>query len=101
LLVNAKIAEIKLPKFIPLFQGSYSDFSVDWYRVVGSTISFTMLINVATPHIGSIVGMIITSIKRLFDQKCKCDPKKTQKKFQEDYENLYIGPQFLIEIRYS
>jgi hypothetical protein len=60
-----------------------------------------MLINVATPHIGSIVGMLITSLKRLFDQKCKCDPKKTRKNFQEDYENLYIGPQFLIEIRYS
>jgi hypothetical protein len=66
-LVNAKVTEIQLPKFIPLFQGKYSDFTVDWYRVVGSTISFTMLINIVTPHIGAIVGMVLSGFKRLMD----------------------------------
>jgi hypothetical protein len=28
LLVNAKISEIKLPKFVPLFAGEYQDFTV-------------------------------------------------------------------------
>jgi hypothetical protein len=28
LLVNAKISEIQLPKFVPLFAGEYQDFTV-------------------------------------------------------------------------
>jgi len=28
MLVNARISEIKMPSFIPLFRGDYSDFTV-------------------------------------------------------------------------
>lgn len=101
MLVNARIVEIKLPVFIHLFQGKYNDFSVEWYRVVGSTISFTMFINIFTPHIGSIVGFVIGSFKRCLDRGCSLDSKKTKQWIQEDYEKMYTGPEFLIEIRYS
>jgi hypothetical protein len=86
LLVNARITEINLPSFIPLFQGKYSDFSVEWYRVVGSTISFTMLINIVTPHISAMSGVIIGGILKCLDRSCCCDPRKTKKRLQEDYE---------------
>jgi hypothetical protein len=33
-----------LPTYFPVFDGSYSDFTVEWYQAVGSTISLTMLI---------------------------------------------------------
>jgi hypothetical protein len=51
-----------------------------------------MLINIATPHIGYIAGMLIAAFKRIVDQRCSFNPKKTRKRFQEDYESLYIGP---------
>lgn len=101
LLVNAQVSEIKLPAFIPLFSGKYPDFTVDWYRVVGTTISFTMLINIVSPHAGALIGMFTTSIFRSLDQSCCCNPKRTKQRLQEDYEALYTGPEFLIEIRYS
>ena len=74
---------------------------MEWYRVVGSTISFTMLINIITPHVGAFIGIILSGVKRCWDRKCTCDKKKTRRRVQEDYEMLYMGPEFLIEIRYS
>jgi hypothetical protein len=58
LLVNARISEVSLPETFPVFAGRYSDFTVDWYKNVGATISLTMFINIFTPHIGGIVGML-------------------------------------------
>jgi branched-subunit amino acid ABC-type transport system permease component len=78
LLVNARILEIKLPDFIPLFQGKYEDFTVEWYRVVGSTISFTMLINIITPHTGAIIGVFVGGLKKCCDRGCSCDKRRTK-----------------------
>ena len=101
MLANARITEIKLPNFIPLFQGKYEDFTVQWYRVVGSTISFTMVINVVTPHIGAVFLTLSEGLKRCCDRSCSFNPKRTKKRVQEDYELAYMGPEFLIEVRYS
>lgn len=103
LLVNAKIPQIStwLPDFIPLFDGKYNDFSVHWYKVVGSTIMFTMFINVFTPHIGPLIGYFKSRMGACCQRKCSCDPKKTKQRLQEDYEDDYTGPEFLIEVRYS
>ena len=34
--------------YIPIFQGEYNEFSVQWYRVIGTTIVslFVLLVNV-------------------------------------------------------
>ena len=51
-----------------LIKPKYSDFSVDWYKSVGTIIIFTMMINVfATPMIVLTI-YIIRSIKICFDQ---------------------------------
>ena len=86
LLVNAKISEIKLPKFGPLFAGEYQDFTVQWYRVIGSTISFTMLINIITPHTGALIGYLMAGVFRCMDRGCTCNAKKTKQRLQDDYE---------------
>ena len=36
---------------IPLIDGKYSEFSMEWYRVVGSTIVLTMIIRTVSPHL--------------------------------------------------
>lgn len=33
---------------IPIIAGKYTEFSTDWYRVVGSTIVLTMIIRIVT-----------------------------------------------------
>jgi len=58
LLVNARISEVSLPAFFPIFAGRFSDFTVEWYKNVGATISLTMFINIFTPHIGGIVAYL-------------------------------------------
>ena len=60
-----------------------------------------MLINIITPHVGAFIGIILSGFKRCWDRKCTCDKKRTRRRVQEDYEMLYMGPDFLIEIRYS
>ena len=101
LLVNARITEIDLPDQFPVFAGRYNDFSVEWYKNVGATISLTMFINVFTPHIGGFVAIIKNYLLRMKDSGCNKDIRRTKQVMQDDYENIYMGPDFLIEVRYS
>lgn len=39
--------------------GDYTDFSVDWYRKIGATLSMTILINSVSPHISPIMKPIM------------------------------------------
>ncbi len=48
-LINAKL-NISIFN-IPIIDGSYREFSVEWYRVIGSTIVLTMLIRVVSTPI--------------------------------------------------
>jgi hypothetical protein len=85
----------------PVFAGRFSDFSVEWYKNVGATIALTMFINVFTPHIGGFIAILKNNMLRLLDRKCKKDPRVTKQVMQEDYEAIYMGPEFLLEVRYS
>jgi hypothetical protein len=101
LLVNARISGVNLPSAFPIFAGRFSDFTVEWYKNVGSTISLTMFINIFTPHIGGFVAVIKDSIFQCLDRKCRRDKRITKQFLQEDYNNIYMGPEFLVEVRYS
>mmetsp|Transcript_16493 Transcript_16493/g.11841 ORF Transcript_16493/g.11841 Transcript_16493/m.11841 type:complete len:380 (+) Transcript_16493:1490-2629(+) len=87
--------------WFPIFSGRYREFSVDWYRVVGSTLTLTMLINIFTPYLSYYGWVSLNMFKRCCDRKCTCDRRKTKKVIQKDYENLYIGPEFMMEFRLS
>ena len=52
LLVNVNL-NLNLPSNFPIFAGEYREFNVQWYRVVGSTLTLTMLLNVFTPHVNN------------------------------------------------
>lgn len=101
LLVNAKIKEITLPQYFPIFDGSYSDFTVEWYRVVGSTITLTMMIQICTPHLSGFFKWFWHGMLRCCDRGCTTNIHKTKNMLQEDYEGRYMGAEFLIEVRYS
>ena len=61
----------------------------------------TMMINVLSPHIGAFAKIFIRAVKKCFDRGCSFNKRRTGKLLQEDYEELYMGPEFLIEVRYS
>lgn len=60
-----------------------------------------MMINVISPHIGAFVKICVRALKKCCDRSCRLDKRNTKQLLQTDYENLYIGPEFLIEVRYS
>ena len=60
------------------FDGKYSDFSSEWYSIVGATIFITALINGLTP-VGDLGKFGAGVAKGLLDRKCSKDRKKTSK----------------------
>jgi hypothetical protein len=101
LIVNAKVSEVTLPEFFPIFAGKYTDFTVEWYRVVGATIVLTMMINIISPHIGAFGKIFMKGVFRCLDRGCTCDKRKTRKLLQDEYNEVYSGPEFNIEVRYA
>lgn len=59
-----------------------------------------MILNIFVPHISVFVGMLLVYIKRCLDSGCSCG-KRTKKNLKRDYMNLYIGPNFQLDTRYS
>ena len=94
LVVNAKITELSLPASLPIFAGQYMDFTVEWYKVVGATITLTMLFNIVMPHFWVMLKMMYKGFCRCWDRGFSCDRKNTRKMLQEDYNELYTGPEF-------
>ncbi len=44
---------------------------------------------------------IWTLLYRLCDRHCSSDMKKTKQLIQEDYETVYTGPEFDLQVRYA
>jgi hypothetical protein len=101
ILVNAKVPEMNVPDNFPILSGRFADFNVAWYRNVGTTIMLTMLINIVMPPLVDNLAYLFTLYKRCRDRSCTRDAKKTKQVLQEDYNELYSGDEFLIEVRYA
>jgi Calcium-activated chloride channel len=101
LIVNAKIPEFNVPKDFPLLNGKYVDFTVPWYRNVGTTLLIAMMMNMVTPHIAQNMLFAWPACRRCCDRKCTRDMKKTKQVLQEDYEEMYTGDEFEFEVRYA
>ena len=50
ILMFALIEELEIPPSLPILQGKFKKFSVEWYQVVGTTIMMTMIIQIFFPH---------------------------------------------------
>ena len=98
------LANLELDIYVfgmPVFAGKYYEFSVDWYRVIGSTICVTMAVNIISPHLANGSYLLYRSFSACLDRGCSCDRRKTRKLIQEDYEEVNTGPEFLFEFRYA
>jgi hypothetical protein len=98
LIVNAKFSKIGVRE---VFEGTFDDVTSQWFFDVGVTILITMIINVINVPAIVLVFRIISGIRRWFDRGCTMRMNQTKQKKQGAWENLYIGPEFLIEFRYS
>jgi ABC-type multidrug transport system fused ATPase/permease subunit len=60
-----------------------------------------MIVNTVTPHVANGVSIVIEAFRRCRDRGCTCNKKKTKQLLQEDYEEMNLGSEFLLEFRYS
>jgi hypothetical protein len=94
LIVNAKVPEFQVPANFPLLNGKYVDFTVSWYRNVGTTLTIAMIMNIITPHLAENLLFLLPSLRRCIDRGCTRDNRKTKQVLQEDYEEIYTGDDF-------
>lgn len=101
LIVNTKIEEVKTwsPNF-PIFNGLYKDLDSGWFKNIGCTIFFTMIISIVTPHIGAIIGFTLITLKRCFNSG---NQKGTGSNITSlrAFLKLYVGPELAIDTRYA
>lgn len=95
LIINAKFDNISF------WQGKFKDITPVWYENVGSTLLSTMFINIFTIPAIRAFFVLIKKLSRFCDRGCTSDQRRTKKKTQPDYEKLYMGPEFIIDFRYS
>ena len=81
--------------------GKYIDLGPEWFKNVGTVICLTMAINIFSTPIFVLIFHFFRLCGRCCDQSCSGDKKKTKKKKQSIYEQLYFGPDWMIDYRYS
>lgn len=63
---------------IPIFQGQFTTFSVQWYRLVGATLCFTMLLYIATTHLTNFFFEMGMNFLKCWDRGWSCDRRRTK-----------------------
>ncbi|TNV86581.1 hypothetical protein FGO68_gene17344 [Halteria grandinella] len=102
ILVNAQCPFWDMPQNAPILAGKYDDFTVQWYRNVGVTLHFTMMLYIVSSPLISYGLMLPAGLLRWWDRGFQNkDLTKTRQVMQEDYEELYMGSEFPIEERYA
>lgn len=81
------------------FSGSFTDFSPRWYLIVGEPLTMIVILQIFFPHFSLILNGIMTFFNRCMDRSCTFNRMYTKKVAQKEYENLYIGPQFILQVR--
>ena len=66
---------------------------------VGTKIIMTMIIELPIPHFWPWTMLTYFKCARKWDRSCTKDKRKSKKVLQEDYEDLYIGPEFVFDYR--
>jgi len=97
LLINFNI-DSALLEGLPILNGRYSEFTVEWFKNIGATLCFTVLVNTMSPHASKVALPLMTIFKRYRDRGYKksleTDGKlNTKKVLQSELEALYLGPQ--------
>jgi hypothetical protein len=98
LLVNLSIGQ-KLP--IPILQGEYNEFSVEWYRLVGASLCVQLAFEIVTYNLENLAFALWGCCKRCCDRSCTCNHKRTKKLIQNEYEAINSSEPLEMEDKYA
>jgi hypothetical protein len=86
---------------LPILNGTYLQYTTEWYLYVGSQLCFTIFISIVYDTISKYMWVVLSTFKRLYDRGCKKDRRQTKKFITEDYEALHVRNEFQLDKRYS
>ena len=105
LLTNANL-EYSVIKWIPI-KNQYTDFDENWYMDISKTLLQTMTVMAFFPYAEFCGFFTIKTLLKIadggleiFSQDDTIIPK-TKKKTQQQYINLYAGPEYSMHFKYS
>jgi hypothetical protein len=87
--------------YISFLNGQYSDFTIAWYDDVGKSLIGTMILYLFGVHGLKVAMLVYTKFRRWHDTHCTGDVRLTYQMSQEQLNRLYIGTEFVIEVRYA
>lgn len=61
----------KLLGFLPILNGEYVDMNADWYANVGTTVSFSLVLGVFSPHASYFAFTFMYMVFRWRDSGCR------------------------------
>lgn len=79
--------------------GPFTDFNSAWFVEIAPQIMTYFILSVFTPHIAPTLSFLIFNCIQCCDRGCTFDYTRTTQVIQSSYEQLYIGPEFLVEQR--
>ena len=82
-----------------VLKGPYEEINSGWYIQYGTMIVQTMILEIPIPHGFPLLVLLVITISRFYDRRWKCDKKVSRKYLQVDYEELYVGPEFVLDAR--
>jgi hypothetical protein len=89
------------PLSLVFFVGVETDFSVAWYKTVGTTIMRTMTSQALWPLIEFVMFYSIINFTRCLDRRFGSDTFVTSAPSVQAYVDTYAGPEYLIHYRYA
>lgn len=81
--------------------GPYDEYNMRWYVTVGMSILLAVIFQIFFPHIGLILNSCKMGILRCYDRSYTCNNRKTRQITQEEYEDLYTGPEYILQLRFA
>jgi hypothetical protein len=100
LVMNARVSGFD-QKIVSFLNGKYSDFTASWYADVGISLMFTMILYMFGVHGLKLVTILSSKFFRWQDKHFSSDIRLTNQVSQEQLNKLYLGPEFVIEVRYA
>ena len=84
-----------------VFVGPFQDYNQRWYLVIGAPVVMVSVYLSVFPHVGVFIGSMKANLLRLYDRQWTTNKRKTRQIIQREYELLYTGPEFILQLRYS
>lgn len=82
-----------------VLMGPFDEFNERWYFIVGPSFVLIAVSQLFLPHMGPFMSWFLLFLRRCHDRKYSCSRRNTRKVIQSEYEDLYTGPEFPLDVR--